>query len=518
MHPRKYALSVPDRVAARIVETGEELTYAQLDERSTRLARAFASEGLREGDVVALLSGNELQAFEVFWAALRSGLYVTAVNHHLAPDEVVHIVHDSEARVLIASADKGELAASIVDRTPGVTRRFAFGGDVGDHESYEAVLAASSSEPLDDEPAGAPMLYSSGTTGKPKGIKPPLPGTQVSEGADFLMKMVKGVFGVGDDTVYLQPAPIYHAAPLRWSAAIQAHGGTVVMLRNFDPQVALAAIERFQVTHAQFVPTMFVRMLKLDESDRAAHDVSSLRVALHAAAPCPPEVKQKMIDWWGPILVEYYAGTEGNGMTMINSDRWESKPGSVGPALVGTIHICDDDGMTLPNGEVGTVYFERDELPFEYHNDPEKTREAQHPKNPTWTTVGDMGWLDDDDFLFLSDRKSFMIISGGVNIYPAEVEAALTLHDAVDDVAVIGVPDDEMGEQVRAFVKPSPSATTGADLEREIIEYVRGRIAHYKAPKAVEFVDELPRTETGKLVKHELRKRYDQALEAGTAR
>jgi long-chain acyl-CoA synthetase len=507
MYPRVHAERNPDKVAARLAETGEELTYRALDERSTRLARALAEEGLAQGDVVALLTGNDLRAFEVYWAAVRSGLYVTAVNHHLAADEVAYIVADSGAKALIVAADKGELAGAVVDRTPAVALRVVFGGELDGHRDYEALLAGVPGEPLADEPAGAPMLYSSGTTGRPKGVRPPLPGTHVSEGADPVFGLIRA-FGVTEDSVYLSPAPVYHAAPLRWCGAIHAHGGTVVLMRRFDPEQTLAAIAEHGVTHGQFVPTMFVRMLKLDDEVRARHDVSSLQAAVHAAAPCPVEVKQKMIDWWGPILVEYYAGTEGHGMTIIDSEQWLRKPGSVGPAVMGTLHICDDDGAELPAEEVGNVYFERDHVPFEYHNDPEKTRRAQHPEHPTWTTVGDLGRVDEDGFLFLTDRKSFMIISGGVNIYPAEIESVLTLHDAISDVAVIGVPDDEMGESVRAFVQPSSSATPGPDLEQEIIEFVRSKIAHYKAPRGVEFVDALPRTETGKLVKRELEDRY----------
>jgi long-chain acyl-CoA synthetase len=507
MYPGLHAARTPDKIAARMVGTDDALTYAQLDDRSIRLARLLAEAGLVTGDVVALLATNDLRALEIYWAAVRSGLYITAVNHQLSADEVAYIVGDSGAKALVVSADKAEIATQIVPDTPDVGLRLVFGGEVEGYSSYDDALAAASGEPLDDEPAGAPMLYSSGTTGRPKGVRPPLLDVQVSEGADPIFTLVK-VFGVGEETVYLSPAPIYHAAPLRWCAAVQAHGGTVVMMRKFDAEGSLAAIAEHQVTHAQFVPTMFVRMLKLDDDVRLRYDVSSLRVAVHAAAPCPIDVKQKMIDWWGPILVEYYAGTEGNGLTVIFAEQWLDKPGSVGTPVLGTLHICDDDGEELGIDEVGLVYFERDHVPFEYHNDPQKTKDAQHPQHPTWTTVGDMGRIDEDGFLFLTDRKSFMIISGGVNIYPAEIESVLTMHDSIDDVAVLGIPDDEMGESVRAFVKPSPSATPGPELESELIEFVRSKIAHYKAPRGVEFVESLPRTETGKLVKHQLKEQY----------
>jgi fatty-acyl-CoA synthase len=318
-------------------------------------------------------------------------------------------------------------------------------------------------------------------------------------------------FGVGTDTVYLSPGPIYHAAPLRWSGAVQALGGTVVMMKRFDPERALAAIEEYHVTHAQFVPTMFIRMLQLPPQVRARYDISSLRVAIHAAAPCPVQVKQQMIDWWGPVLFEYYAGTESNGMTAVDSTTWLTRPGTVGRPILGVIRICADDGTELPAGQAGGVYFERDEIPFAYHNDPAKTRAAQHPQHPAWTTLGDIGYLDEDGFLFLTDRKAFMIISGGVNIYPQETENVLALHPAVYDVAVIGVPDPDMGESVAAFVQPAAGAVPGPELEQEIIAFVKSKIASFKAPRTVHFVERLPRSEAGKLMKAELRARYATA-------
>ena len=516
MYPRTHALATPEKVAARLVETGAELTYGELDENSIRLAHVLWDAGLRPGDVVALLSDNDLRCFEVYWAAMRSGLYITAVNHHLAPDEVAYIVNDSGAKALVASAAKGGLAEAIVPLTKSVELRLAFGGVVSGYGNYAEALAAASAEPFDDEPSGAPMLYSSGTTGRPKGVRPPLQARKVHEPGEMVTQLAATVFGMNADSVYLSPAPIYHAAPLRWCGAVQGIGGTVVMTQRFDAEGLLAAIEEHKVTAGQFVPTMFVRMLKLDDDVRAKYDVSTMKLAIHAAAPCPVEVKQKMIDWWGPILVEYYAGTEGHGMTMITSPQWLEKPGSVGKAVMGVLHICEDGdesdsaqrGREVPVGEVGTVYFERDELPFRYHNDEEKTRAAQHPDHPNWTTVGDIGRADEDGFLFLTDRKSFTIISGGVNIYPQEIENVLALHPAVTDVAVIGVPDDEMGEVVKAFVQPAPGATAGVELEREIIDFVLSKIAKFKAPRSVAFIDDLPRTPTGKLIKHELKSRY----------
>jgi fatty-acyl-CoA synthase len=511
MYPGTYAAQAPDRIAAVMTGTGEALSYADLERRSVQLAHVLYDAGLRPGDAVALLTENSLRAFEVYWAAMRSGLYITAVNFRLKPDEVAYIVDDCGAAALIVSAEQAATAEAITGqnpKTPQVKLRLAFGGPVAGYDSYEEIIAAAPAEPFADQPHGAPMLYSSGTTGRPKGIRPPLPGVQVSEAGDAVAMLAGQFFGVTSESVYLSPAPIYHAAPLRWSAAVQAHGGTVVMMKKFDAGQALQAISDRQVTHAQFVPTMFVRMLQLPPEARARYDVSSLRVAIHAAAPCPVQVKQKMIEWWGPILVEYYAGTEANGMTVIDSATWLAHPGSVGRAVLGTLRICADDGAELPAGEIGGVYFERDAVPFAYHNDPGQTRAAQHPQHPAWTTLGDIGYLDEDGFLFLTDRRAFTIISGGVNIYPQETENVLALHPAVYDVAVIGVPDPEMGESVAAFIQPAAGAVPGPELAQEITAFVKSKIASFKAPRVVRFVDDLPRTETGKLMKSELKAKY----------
>ncbi|MFF7647183.1 AMP-binding protein [Streptomyces canus] len=506
MYPATYAQKTPDKPAVVMAGSGRVVTYRELDEHSARFARVLYDAGLRRGDVLAMLSDNAAECLELYWAAIRSGLYITAINRHLTPEEVAYIVVDSGARALVVSASQKDVAEAIVPLTAGVEHRYAFGGDVAGHEDYAAALAAAD-EPLGDQPRGAEMLYSSGTTGRPKGVRLPLPTHQVDR-PDLLVPLFQKMYGIGPEDVYLSPGPIYHTAPLRWCGALQSVGATVVVMEKFDSEKALAAIERHRVTVAQVVPTMFVRMLKLPAETRERYDVSSLRVAVHSAAPCPADVKREMIDWWGPIIHEYYASTESNGATFIDTAGWLRKPGSVGCSALGTVRICDDAGGELPRGEVGLVYFERDELPFEYHNDPEKTRAAQHPEHPNWTTVGDIGYVDDEGYLFLTDRKSFMIISGGVNIYPREVEDVLTLHPKVYDVAVIGTPDAEMGEQVKAVVQPAAGVETGPELERELIDYVRERIAHYKVPRSVDFVGALPRTPSGKLVKRALRERY----------
>ncbi|MQY29201.1 acyl-CoA synthetase [Nocardia aurantia] len=510
--PATYAAATPDRPAAVLADTGEVLTYAELEDRSIRLAGALRAAGLRPGDVLALLTENTLRAFEVYWAALRSGLYLTAINRSLTADEAAYIVGDSGAAAIVVSGATPEIAsvaATLVDRTPSLRLRLAYDGEVAGHESYERTLAAASPVRPADEPHGVPMLYSSGTTGFPKGVRPDLPPYRLGDPrGEPMVGLLRRYFGIGTDTVYLSPAPLYHAAPLRWSGSVQALGGTVVVMRRFDAEAALRAIERWRVTHGQFVPTMLVRMLRLPAEIRAAHDVSSLRCAVHAAAPCPVEVKQRMIDWWGPVLYEYYSNTEGNCMTMVDSATWLERPGTVGRPILGVLHICDDDGRELPARHIGTVYGDRPDHHVVYHNDPEKSAAARHPERPTWTTAGDVGFVDEDGYLYLTDRKSFTIISGGVNIYPQEVENALVLHPAIFDVAVIGLPDEAMGESVTAFVQPAAGTEPGPELAAQIIEFTRGRIAHYKAPRAVHFVDSLPRTETGKLLKRELRARY----------
>jgi acyl-CoA synthetase (AMP-forming)/AMP-acid ligase II len=508
VYPGTHARTTPEKAAVVVAETGDVVTYARLDERSTRLARVLREAGLRPGDHVAFLSDNRPEVFEVYWAALRSGLYVTGVNAHLTADEAAYVVEDCGARVLVASAAVADLAAAVAARVPALERRLVVGGDVPGFEPYADALAATSAEPLGDQPCGADMLYSSGTTGRPKGVQPALPQRQVDEPGDTVAGVFGPLYGFGPDTVYYSPAPVYHAAPLRFGAMVHRFGGTLVLASRFDAEAALAHLERYRVTHAQFVPTMFVRMLKLPPEVRDAYDVSSLRVAVHAAAPCPVEVKRRMMEWWGPVLHEYYGSTESNGVTLIGPEEWLRRPGSVGRAGLGVIHVCDDDGEELPPGEVGTIWFERDEMPFAYHGDPDRTAEAQHPRHPTWSTVGDVGRVDDEGYLFLTDRKAFMVISGGTNVYPQEVEDVLTLHPAVHDVAVIGVPDPDMGEVVKAVVQLPDGVEGGPALERELIAFVRARIAHYKAPRSVDFVDELPRTPTGKLQKHRLRARY----------
>ncbi|MFC4784307.1 acyl-CoA synthetase [Nocardioides sp. MAHUQ-72] len=509
MYPGTWAATTPDKPALVMAGSGRTLTYAELDDRSLRLARRLQGSGLATGDVVALLSDNAPEAYEVYWACLRSGLYVTAVNHNLSADEAAYIIRDCGAKALVVSAAKAELVADLVAGLDvGVRERLAYGGPVPGFGDYEAALAAAGNEPLAEQPHGDDFLYSSGTTGRPKGVKVDLPSIRVDEPGYMYVTIFGGLYGFGQDTVYLSPAPVYHAAPLRFGGVVHALGGTLVMMERFDAEAALRAIEEHRVTHTQMVPTMFVRLLKLPEQVRTSYDVGSLRCVVHAAAPCPVEVKRRMIGWLGPIVQEYYASTEANGATMIDSETWLAHPGSVGKALLGVLHVCGEDGAELGPGEVGTIYFERDRVPFAYHNDPERTASTQHPAHPTWTTVGDLGFVDEDGFLYLTDRLAFMIISGGVNIYPQEVEDLFSLHPAVADIAVIGVPDEEMGERVVAFVQPAPDAQPGPALAAELTGYARDRIAHFKVPREILFRDDLPRTPTGKMVKGRLREEY----------
>ncbi|MEU6824292.1 acyl-CoA synthetase [Streptomyces atriruber] len=501
MYPGAYD---PARPAVVTADGTRTLSYGQLEERSLRLADHLRAAGLRRGDHFALLCDNDPRAMEVYWAAMRSGLYLTAVNHHLSAEEAAYIVRDCGAGALIVSGSLGELGDTVRELAGGPP--LVLGLDDG---TYEKALDSASPVPPDRQPLGTDMLYSSGTTGRPKGVEPVLPEGDVREQATTYTVVFQAMYGFGEETVYLSPAPIYHAAPLRFCGVVTALGGTVVLMTAFDAEEALAAVQRHKVTHSQWVPTMFVRMLKLPGEVRERYNLSSMKTAIHAAAPCPVEVKRRMMEWWGPILYEYYSSTEGNGITFISPDEWLRKPGSVGrDGFLGTLRICDEEGRVLPPGETGTVYFERDEPSFQYHGDEARTREAQHPEHANWTTTGDVGHVDEDGYLFLTDRKAFMIISGGVNVYPQEAEDVLVLHPAVADVAVVGVPDAEMGEAVKAVVQVEPGIEPGPALERELIDFVRERITHYKAPRTVDFTESLPRTPTGKLAKSRLRDAY----------
>jgi long-chain acyl-CoA synthetase len=508
MYPGKHAQDHPERPAVIMAGSGEKVTYRELDDRSNQLAQLMWQAGLRPGDGVCILMENHPRYFESYWGAVRSGLYFTTINRYLTAEEAAYIVNDSGAKVLISSRALADVASEILPLVPDTPIRLMVDGAVEGFEPYEEAIAAHPAEPLEHQPRGEAMLYSSGTTGRPKGIKRPLSGQNVDEDPGAVVLLLQGLFGVDGDTRYLSPAPMYHSAPLGFTTGVQSLGGTAVVMEKFDPVDAIAYLGSHDITHSQWVPTMFTRMLKLDPAERAKLDAPRHKVAIHAAAPCPVEVKRQMIEWWGPILYEYYAGTEVNGFVFCNSEQWLAHPGTVGQAILGVIHICDDEGNELPNGEPGTIYFEREAMPFEYHNDPEKTKGAQHPEHPNWSTLGDVGYLDDDGFLYLTDRKSFMIISGGVNIYPQEIEDVMVMHPKIADVAVFGVPNEEMGEEVKAVVQLAPGTEGTPELATELLGWTRQNIAHYKAPRSIDFTDELPRLPTGKLYKRILRDAY----------
>ena len=503
------ARETPDKPAMIAAESGRVVTFGELDRRSNQFAQFLHARGLRRGDHIAILMENNLRYPEVVWAAFRSGLYLTAVNRYLPPDDSAYIVNDCMAKAIVSSYDRRELVAPLGPLIPNCPIRLMVDGVIDGWESYEDAIAPYPETPVEPQWMGDTMLYSSGTTGRPKGILRPLQARTIDQG--FLLRQsAANRYGYSRDTVYLSPAPLYHSAPLGFTTTVNSFGGTVVMMERFDPENALRFIERYQVTHSQWVPTMFIRMLKLPEDVRAKYDLSSHKIAVHAAAPCPVDVKRQMIAWWGPVLYEYYAGTEGTGSTAIDSQDWLSHPGSVGRAAMGVLHICDEEGNELPTGEAGLIYFEREAMTFAYHNDPAKTRAAQHPRHDNWMSLGDVGYVDAEGYLYLTDRKAFMIISGGVNIYPQAIEDALILHPKVGDVAVFSVPDEEMGEQVKAVIEPADGVAPDAALNAELMAFARDKLAHYMAPRSIDFIEEMPRLPTGKLYKRLLKDRYWQ--------
>jgi long-chain acyl-CoA synthetase len=508
MYPAVHARSNPDK-AAIIMGCGDVVTYRQLNERSNQCAHLFASLGLGKDDAVALFMVNCPDYFYATWGAQRSGLYYTPISTHLAAAEIGYIVENCAAQVLVVSYALREVARQIRGDLPGVHTWLMVGGTVEGFDAFEERLDSFPITPIARQVEGCVMLYSSGTTGYPKGIKNPNPERAIGTPGP-LEKGIMASFGIGADTVYLSPAPLYHAAPLRFCMAMHRIGATAVVMEHFDPEQALRLIEQHRVTFSQWVPTMFIRMLKLPQAVRESYDVASQQVATHSAAPCPVEIKQQMLDWWGPILIEYYGATEGHGGTQIDSVDWLAHPGSVGKPAYGSVHILDEQRQELPAGEVGTVYFAGGAA-FEYHNSDEKTADSRVGK---MSTVGDVGYVDQEGFLYLTDRKAHMIICGGVNVYPQETENVLVMHPAVADVAVIGVPNEDLGEEVKAVVEPVDFATSGPQLEQELIAWCRARLSHIKCPKSIDFERKLPRSDAGKLFKRNIRERYWQGRES----
>ena len=512
MHPITHAQTRPDHPAMIMAGSGETVTFGEMDAYANRFAQLLRARGLERGDHFAVLMENNVHYLQVVWGSQRAGTMMVPISTRLTAPEIAYILKDAGAKFLLTSTHYAEAIAGIRNECPDLPLLIV--GGEGD-EDYEAALAAQPSEPIADQAPGQYMLYSSGTTGRPKGVKPAPPEDDDILAINPLVGLA--VMGAGmpadGSMVYLSPAPLYHAAPIGWCTTAQRLGGTVVVMEKFDPEHALETIEKYKVTDSQWVPTHFVRMLKLDPEVRTRYDLSSHQRALHAAAPCPVPIKREMIEWWGPIINEYYAGSEGVGMTLIKAEDWLTHPGSVGKAIHGTLHVCDAEGEEVPAGQDGLLYFENDLIPT-YHNDPEKTREAMHPKG--WMTLGDIGHVDADGFLFLTDRKSHMIISGGVNIYPQEIENLLVTHDKVMDAAVIGAPCPDFGEKVVAVVQPMDMAEAGDALEAELRDFLAPSLAKIKMPKLFDFRPQLPREANGKLYKRELRDEYQQQAEQQT--
>lgn len=498
-----HALETPDRVAYRMIPSGQSVTWRELELRTRKCAAALLDAGLRTGDVIAVFLENHSRYFELLWAAHRIGLYYTTISRHLKREEAQYIIENCDARVLFYSEKTvTEVDAGRLDELG--LKRISMDGKDPAATDYEAWIGRFADDVrLPETLEGTDFLYSSGTTGMPKGIKRPLATAnqffRIGNSASSSWK------AFDSNSVYLSTAPFYHAAPVRWNMSVLRAGGTCVMMEKFDAAAALEAIATYGVTHSQWVPTMFIRMLRLPQEERERHDLSSLRYAVHAAAPCPAEVKEAMIQWWGPILYEYYSGTELIGRTSLSSEEWLAHRGSVGKPEFGQVHIVSEDGRDLPPAQTGVIYFSGGGA-FEYHKDPEKTREAYNERG--WATYGDMGYLDADGYLYLTDRLSNMIVSGGVNIYPQEAENLLCMHPAVADVAVVGVPNADFGEEVKAVVQLRNPADASPELAEQLVAYCRARMSSIKCPKSVDFSDDMPRTETGKLLKRLVKQRY----------
>ena len=512
MHPITHAQTRPDHPAMIMAGSGQTVTFAEMDAYANRFAQLLRARGLKRGDHFAVLMENNVHYLQVVWGSQRAGTMMVPISTRLTAPEICYILKDAGAKFLLTSTRYAEAMEGIRDECADLPLLIVDGEG---EEDYEAALAAQPAEPIPDQAPGQYMLYSSGTTGRPKGVKPAPPEDDDILATNPLMGLA--VMGAGmpadGSMVYLSPAPLYHAAPIGWCTTAQRLGGTVVVMEKFDPEHALETIEKYKITDSQWVPTHFVRMLKLDPEVRTRYDLFSHQRALHAAAPCPVPIKREMIEWWGPIINEYYAGSEGVGMTLIKAEDWLTHPGSVGKAIHGTLHVCDAEGEEVPVGQDGLLYFENDLIPT-YHNDPEKTREAMHPKG--WMTLGDIGHVDEDGFLYLTDRKSHMIISGGVNIYPQEIENLLVTHDKVMDAAVIGAPCPDFGEKVVAVVQPIDMAEAGDALEAELRDFLAPSLSKIKMPKLFDFRAQLPREANGKLYKRELRDEFQKAAEQQT--
>jgi long-chain acyl-CoA synthetase len=507
MYPGLQAGVRPSQPAIIMAQSGETVTYAELERRSNRLTHFLRANGLERRDHYAILMENNARYVECCSAGERSGLYYTCINSYLTTGEVAYILDNSESKILITSAAKQEVALQALVQCPRIERCLIVdgSGDGGRIVNLDAAVNEFPDTPIADQSLGTAMLYSSGTTGRPKGILRPLPENPPAQHlpiVDFFFR----AWRFRDGMTYLSPAPLYHAAPLLGVALTIRSGGTAVVMEHFDPEQFLALVERHRVTHSQLVPTMFSRMLKLPDAVRRRYDLSSLEIAIHAAAPCPPPVKEEMIAWWGPIIFEYYAATEGHCLVACDSAEWLAHRGTVGRVLAGELHVLDEEMQPVPTGTPDTLWFKTASA-FAYFKDPVKTSEARSPDG-TMSTVGDVGYADADGYVYLTDRRTFMIISGGVNIYPQVCENLLITHPLVADAAVFGVPNADLGEEVKAVVQPMPGIHPDAAFAEELIAFCRRHLAHVKCPRSIDFAPELPRLPTGKLYKRILRDRY----------
>ncbi len=507
MYPGSHAVARADQAAFIMASTGETVTYGELEARTNRLAHFFRSRGLKRLDHYSIFMENNPRYIESCGAGERSGLYYTCINSYLTADELAYIVTNSQSRILIVSQETLAVAKAALPQCPAIEVCLVADGP-GDGAMFlnlDAAVDGFPATPVADESLGTPMLYSSGTTGRPKGIVRPLPEQPPSDPLP-LFKFLHQLWCYRDGITYLSPAPLYHSAPQAAVGIAIRSGGTVIVMEKFDPEHYLQLVERYRPTHSQLVPTMFSRMLKLPEATRRKYDVSSLETAVHAAAPCPVQVKEQMIAWWGPIIHEYYGATEGLGFAACDTPQWLAHRGTVGKVMLGELHVLDEEMQPMPKGQSGTIWF-KTATPFEYFNDPLKTAESRSPDG-SMSTVGDVGYVDDDGFLYLTDRATFMIVSGGVNIYPQECENLLITHPKVADAAVFGVPNEDLGEEVKAVVQPMPGQAPDAALAQELIAYCAAHLSRQKVPRSIDFEDELPRLPTGKLYKRLLRDRY----------
>ena len=498
--------------APALIDEFGETSWRQLDDRVNRLVNALRAAGLESGDTLSVLSENRREYLEILAAATHCGLHYVPMNWHWVAEELAYVLADSDSRALVAGARFAALARETLTRDdcPELAVALAAGGEAGGGlGAYEDFIAGAPSSEPEDQVLGAPMFYTSGTTGRPKGVVSSFfSGDQPVELMTLVGKAIVGALGMPEGGRTLLEGPAYHSAQWAFSYLPLLAGSSVVMRHKFDAAEMLRLIDEYGVTNVHLVPTQFVRLLRLDEQLKAGFDGSSLKVVWHGAAPCPHDVKRAMIEWWGPKISEYYGSTEGAIISTVSSEEWLARPGSLGKPMANVeVRVVKEDGSVAGPGEEGQLYF-RNQMgtDFEYHKDPEKTRDAH--LEPGVFTVGDVGYLDSDGFLFMSDRKIDMIISGGVNIYPAEIEGVLVGHAAVADAAVFGVPNEEYGEEVKAVVELTPGHSPSADLAAELIEHCRGRLARYKAPRSIDFEEKLPRHPTGKLFKRLLREPY----------